>query len=504
MTLALAGFTLPNPIKIIGGLLGGAAQSVAGSVFGELAKLVVQALNKALASMATLWINVGTPQLATTTGGQQPSPTVAYIQGHLWFLMTAAAVIGVIIGCGRMVWEQRAAPGRDVIRGLVVFVLVMSSGLAVVSLAVDAADGFSSWVISGAVANESFGSALTEIVGLTPQVTGGLGLLLVILFGFFALLASLIQIVLMVIRGGMLVLLAGVLPLTAAFTGTQAGRQWFRRAVSWLVAFILYKPAAAIVYATAIRLSTSGVFGSGGVVGVVTGLTLMIVALLALPALMRFVAPMVGVIASGGAGAMVGAGAAAASLAMPSGAVRVAGATAGRSIPGGGGSGGGRGRGPEPSGSAPTPPSDRAPAGGPSSGAGARPLADAPSRTPMPGAIPGSPAPTTASAASPVAERAGVGVAGASAASVAPSSRGSGSTVARGAVAPLNAGGGRSAPAARPGVADGAVNASAGEGQAGGVARGGAVVAHLAGGAEDAVGGPLSHEREPSGSQGDR
>src|ERR1700721_4081466 len=118
MTLPLASFSFPNPIKIVGGLLGGAAQTVAGSVFGELAKLVVQALNKALASMATLWVNVGTPQLATTAGGQQPSPTVAYIQGHLWFLMTAAAVIGVIVGCGRMVWEERAAPGRHVIPGL--------------------------------------------------------------------------------------------------------------------------------------------------------------------------------------------------------------------------------------------------------------------------------------------------------------------------------------------------------------------------------------------------
>ena len=488
MKLALAVFGIPNPIKIVGGLLGSAAQSVASSVFGELAKLVVQALNKALASMATLWINVGTPQLATSAGGQQPSPTVAYIQGHLWFLMTAAAVMGVIVGCGRMVWEQRAAPGRDVIRGLVIFVLVMGSGLAVVSLAVDAADGFSSWVISGAVANESFGSAMTEIIGLTPQVTGGLGLLLVILFGFFALLSSLIQIVLMVIRGGMLVLLAGVLPLAAAFTGTQAGRQWFRRAVSWLVAFILYKPAAAIVYATAIRLSTSGVFGAGGVVGVVTGLTLMIVALLALPALMRFVAPMVGVIASGGAGTMLGAGVAAASLAMPSGAVRAAGVTAGRSIAGGGGGGrGATGGGPGgqgPSGSAPAPPGDRTPSGGPSSGGGdgARPLADAPSRMRPPGGI----------AASPGGVSAGSG---------------SGATVAGSGGVSLNAGGGRSV-AARSGTAGAAVNASVvGEGRAsaaaGGVARGSALVAaQLAGGAEGTVSGHGTDEREPSGSQG--
>ena len=358
-------FGIPNPIKIVGGLLSGAAKTVAGSVFGELAKLVAQALNKALASLATLWVNVGTPQLATSTGGSEPSPTVAYIQGHLWFVMTAAAVVGVIAGCGRMVWEQRAEPGRDVLRGVVVFVLVSGAGLAVVSLAVDAADGFSTWIINGALAQESFGSAMTELLAISPT-TGALGLLLVILMGFLGLLASVIQIMLMVVRGGMLVVLAGVLPLCASFTGTQAGRQWFRKAAGWLVAFVLYKPAAAIVYATAIRLSTSGVFGPGGLVGVVTGLALMIVALLALPALMRFVVPMVGTIAAGGAGATLGAAAAAATLAMPSGAVGLgahgAGAMAAGAAGGGHGAAGGGGGGgdrDQPKGAGPTPNLDR-------------------------------------------------------------------------------------------------------------------------------------------------
>ena len=337
---------IPNPIKIVGGLLGGAASTVAGSVFAELAKLVVQALNKALASMATLWVKVSTPQLATAPGGSRPSASVAYIQGHLWFLMTAAAVMGVIAGCARMVWEQRADAGRDVLRGLVVYVLVSGAGLAVISLAVQAADGFSSWIIGGAVARQSFGSALTELIGLTGAGANALGLLLVILFGLLALLASVIQIVLMVIRGGMLVLLAGVLPTCASFTATQTGRQWFRKAAGWLVAFVLYKPAAAIVYATAIRLSSSGVFGPGGLVGVITGLTLMLVALLALPALMRFVVPMVGAVASGGAGAMIAAGAGAATVAMPSGAVRATGVGAGAiAALGAGGSGPGDGGG---------------------------------------------------------------------------------------------------------------------------------------------------------------
>ena len=52
----------------------------------------------------------------------------------------------------------------------------------------------------------------------------------------------------------MLILLLGVLPIAAAATNTEMGRGWFKQIIAWLLAFILYKPVAAIVYATAIRL----------------------------------------------------------------------------------------------------------------------------------------------------------------------------------------------------------------------------------------------------------
>jgi hypothetical protein len=113
----------------------------------------------------------------------------------------------------------------------------------------------------------------------------------------------------MVVRSGMLVILAGILPTTAAFTNTEMGKQWFQKAVGWTIAFILYKPAAAIVYSVAFLLMGNN-SGQDALIGSITGFTLMVVALFALPALMRFVTPMVGAVASGGgtgAGAAVGA-----------------------------------------------------------------------------------------------------------------------------------------------------------------------------------------------------
>jgi type IV secretion system protein TrbL len=325
-----------NPLKDIGGLLGGLAGSAAGDIIGAIAKAIIQALDQVIATVATLWVQVGTPNLTTTTGGSTPSSTVGYIQGHLIFYTGAMAIAGVLLGCFRMAWEQRAEPGKDVLRGLLTFLVVSGAGLTVLSLAITAADAFSTWIINDSIQG-SFGVALTGLLGLSAA-SGGFASMLVIVLGVFALLASLIQIVLMVIRGGMLVLLAGVLPITAACTGTQWGREWFRKSLGWIVAFTLYKPVAAIVYATAFRLASQNVFGSGGLLSVVTGLTLMFVALLALPALMRFVTPLVGATAGGGAGAMLGTAAAAAAIVLPTGAV--AQALGAGSLLGGGGGGG--------------------------------------------------------------------------------------------------------------------------------------------------------------------
>lgn len=353
-----------------------------------------------VADLGTLWVRIGTPNLTSTGGGSAPSDPVAFIQTHLWWYMTALAVLGVLVGSARMAWQQRAEPGRDVLKGLAVYVAVSGAGVATIALLVSAADDFSTWIISQSLNGTSFGANITVLLGLTgaSAVTGNLlGPILIIVLGLLALLASLIQIFLMVVRGGMLVILAGILPTAAAAAigGLESGKHWLKRSTAWLVAFALYKPAAAIVYAVAFRLVGSDVFGAGGVVGVVTGLALMLLALLALPALMRFVTPLVAAVASGGAGGVLGAGAAAA-VTMPTGAMRIArantGAGAGPASPG-------------PSGANGTPGTGRPGPGGTDGSGG--PGAAGPPR-PTPGPAPGA----TAGAAGLSAPPAGNGAAG--------------------------------------------------------------------------------------------
>lgn len=322
--LALA-LTL-NPVKLLGGLAGSVLGGAAGDVIKAVAGAIASAVGKVVAALGTLWVRVGTPNLTSSSGGSTPSDPVAFLQQHLWWYMTALAVVGVLIGSARMAYQQRGEAGRDVVRGLLVYVAVSGCGVAAIGLVVSASDDFASWVISQSLNGTDFGANITALLGLAgaTALSGNLlGPILVIVLGLVALLSSLLQILLMVVRGGMLVILTGMLPTAAATAigGTESGKLWLKKATGWLVAFALYKPAAAVVYATAFRLAGSHVFGSGGVVAVITGLSLMVLALVALPALMRFVTPVVAAVASGsGGGVMAAAGAAA--MTMPTGALR--------------------------------------------------------------------------------------------------------------------------------------------------------------------------------------
>lgn len=276
-----------------------------------------------LVSGASALISGFLPNSPNGTGG-----AVLFLQSSLWWYMGAAAIVSVMIGGARMAWEQRAEPGREIVKSLLTLVVVAGAGVTVVGLLVSAADSFSIWIINGALECEvdtnsaCFSKNMLTLLALTPASTDQLGALLVIILGTFAILAAVVQILLMVARGGMLVILAGILPLSASFTNTEMGKNWFRKCISWLVAFILYKPAAAIVYAAAFQLVDTNVFTDDGtgLLSVLTGLMLMMIALFAMPALMRFVTPMVSATTSGN---MAGAAVAGAMATLPSGAAHI-------------------------------------------------------------------------------------------------------------------------------------------------------------------------------------
>ena len=282
----------------VGCHLENAFEGLVSDALDNMAKAIMEGLSQMVTTLSTFWVETPTVNLAGNEGGS--SPVVAAVNNELMVWTLSLAVLAVIIGGTRMIWEQRGAPLKDLLRSLITLTLVTGLGVSVISILVIAADAFSVAIINKSTDGKSFAEAMT---GLTKMGDTGTAVFILIILGLVGLIASIVQIVLMVVRSGMLVILAGILPTTAAFTNTEMGKQWFQKAIGWTIAFILYKPAAAIVYSVGFLLMSS----DGGLIGSITGFTLMIVALVALPALMRFVTPMVGAVASGAGGGAAGA-----------------------------------------------------------------------------------------------------------------------------------------------------------------------------------------------------
>jgi type IV secretion system protein TrbL len=260
------------------------------------AKSAAAAAAQFAGDMSTFWLSVPSPTL------NADDPTVSFIQGSLYWYTSALAVLAVIVASCRIMWERRTDPGMDVLKTLIILVLINGAGLAFVSSLIYAGDQFSHWIVSRA--SHNFGKDLVDGLNVNDaeiNITTALGLLII---SCVAVIASCIQIVLLLVRNGFLVLLVGVWPTTAAATNTETGMAWFKRATGWLVAYLLYKPVSAVIYATALEAGrNAGASGGNTSINALSALTLMVMAIIALPALLRFTAPLMDKVTGGGSGA---------------------------------------------------------------------------------------------------------------------------------------------------------------------------------------------------------
>ncbi len=279
--------------------------SVATSSLDSLLKQASQAALDSMHSMATLWLKVPDATIATDTGGGwKNSGPVEYLQHSTVPVVAAIFTLAILIAGARTAWEQRAKPIQELLKAMMTFVLVCGAGAAVLQLLTEWSDGFAHDIVTQAsggnvdaglksiVANGSF----TELGVATGQV------ILALCVTVSVMCASVIQILLLLIRSAMLVLLAGTFPLAAAATNTEVGRTWFRKFCGWSLAFIAYKPAAALIYAAAMKLNQSAMLPSDNqLVQAMTGIMMLMLAVFALPALLRFAVPLTAAVAGGGA-----------------------------------------------------------------------------------------------------------------------------------------------------------------------------------------------------------
>lgn len=320
------------------------AKSLAKTGFEEVVRAFADGAQSMLKTLATFWVKVPDPQLdPSTSSGQQ----IASLVSNESYIIAVLATFGFILGVGRLVWTNRAGQSaRDLIRGLIVLTVASSLTTAVFTIFLQAGNGYSDWILQQATGKNTPGDAFTAII--SESITAGAGanfnnaLGAWFLLFLLLILASLMQIVFMVVRGGVIYVLVVFLPVFAADSFSEEGWSRFKRAVMLMFAFTIYKPVAATIYATGFKLLHSPGSAdktSASLMNGIYGITILLLAALALPSLIKFLVPVAGMGSSGAfsGGAAVGA--------VAAGAVAIGGmaATGGASAAAGGASAGGGG-----------------------------------------------------------------------------------------------------------------------------------------------------------------
>ena len=329
--------------------LSGAAAKVTNSFLDEVRKSAADATTTILKTLGTFWLKIPSPKVSglpdPTNASQATSLAAAgptgVLQGDLGYLTILAAVVGLIVCGARMGITARGEHGTEAVKMLVRLIAVTAAGAGVVDILIKAGDLFSPWIIesaTGAPFDQSAPSLLTNegLLAMTPLLT--------IIVAIFALFGAGAMVIFMILRGGLLIILIAVWPLSASLTGTEQGLQWYKKINAYLIAFVLLRPVASIIYAGGFLLIKDGHDfqtndpGVSALMASLTGMAILATAGLSLPALLRFVAPGT----AAGSGAMSGAAVMGAAVAVGAAAVTMgAGAAAGGAGAGAGGASGG-------------------------------------------------------------------------------------------------------------------------------------------------------------------
>ncbi|WP_329529483.1 hypothetical protein [Streptomyces sp. NBC_01462] len=292
---------------------------------GDPVGTIVELIGKLILAGAIAVFGALTTGVPTLTG----TTTAKNVNGQTQWLVVYLAVGSLLFAAARMAVERRGNAGATALKGMLRVIVVSGGATTIVTAAAAVADNYSTHLFNA--------GALDVLAKVGCSDGSGVEGFLLLFLAFLLLIAGIIQTVLMYIRLGVMILLLGTLPLAAAASMTDWGGGWWRKHIGWMIAWLLYKPAAGLVlYAGSEMIVSSETSNQGGnaVNERIAGIGVMLLSAVALPALLKLVVPATA--ALGGASAY-GSGGQAVGGALASGA---------RSLGGSGGSGTRGGTGP--------------------------------------------------------------------------------------------------------------------------------------------------------------
>lgn len=354
-----------GPACIAGTVIGGVQDATKGAVDSAvdsgakgLGETMMGAWDSLMKGFLTSWLDSG--MLVSLDGA-----SMQWLINQLQVISIFLATVGIMVACVWTMVHTRGDQAVKVSKALLMTFLVTTLGTALMQVAIPAGDAFAKWILQEAGVTVSGYGAIGPAAGSVGSIGAGLA----IIAGIFGAAATLLQWIIMIIRAVVLPVLIAFWPVAAAGAMIRGSEGGFATITKWLIAFLIYKPVAAIIYAFAWKLKSGG----DGIGGVINGMLLLVLAVAALPAIMKLLGPATSAmgsaaggtmamaagaavisagvaggaaIATGGGSAAAGAGAAgkagtaSSGMSMAQGASASSGSSGGGSVLGGGGSAG--------------------------------------------------------------------------------------------------------------------------------------------------------------------
>ncbi len=277
-------------------------EAVTGAVGESWVTDIKNGVSDVVKTMVTFWIDIPDPNIGTLEGAK--SEVVSFLQDRFVWLTAIIMCFSILFQIIRCLFELSIKPAKQVAAmiGLYLGTLALSIPFIVVGLQIS--NALAQWILLDSTVGTSFGDNLFSLFNNAAGITGTV--ILCILLIVAALLAGL-QCLIMISRNALLYVMVGSLPLIAGTTASETGKESFKKIVSWIIALIAYKVVAAMIYGTGFRfLGTDVSAQDNGLLQLLYGLALLFLGVLALPATMRLIAPVVAPASSGnGAGSSI-------------------------------------------------------------------------------------------------------------------------------------------------------------------------------------------------------
>ncbi|MBD8056418.1 hypothetical protein V4F30_21720 [Rhodococcus sp. IITD102] len=293
----------------------GTIEDVAGGVAeGAVEKTALWIGN---AGVAVLKFALGWWITSTEMDGDTFQTTVATVNDYTFYIQVAALSLSLILLGGRLALARSGAirdTSEEGLKQMGRAALLAGGASTLIVLGTELSDQISAWFMDSAVGSDP--SRLAEAMVSIYLYSGPAGVGLLFLIGIIGMLGGLMMAFLMLLRTGILVLMAAALPIAGAAGGTKVGSQAYEKMLAWTIAFLLVKPVgafvigvSAILFLEATPTITDPENGDGFMA--LSGVITLCAAALVLPALMRLIVPNVGALGGGGSGLAAAAGAAA-------------------------------------------------------------------------------------------------------------------------------------------------------------------------------------------------